>query len=295
MAQIDFTSPAAKNSRLNQSLSDCQANIFSPISSSTKNRYKPPPPLPINLSNLYSDLSNLKQKPVLLSVLSNYCKQFGRNQTTESYCKVLTELYDETYKTLNYANLLLKCNEVSFAANFSVEQAKLIFNETQKQINCQKWYDFRSGRGTASISGEVCNWRDEMLPVPLIKKICCRSKFRSVATDRVNESENDARYKYCEYMSKSHENHSVNLSGLILNPDFPYLGASPDGIVNCSYCGVGCLEIKCPSEYSDNLIENIIFASWGYLEFGNGGVVERIKTHAYYYQIQTQFLVTQYE
>ena len=176
-----------------------------------------------------------------------------------------------------------------------MEQAKLIFNETQKQINCQKWYDFRSGRGTASISGEVCNWRDEMLPVPLIKKICCRSKFRSVATDRVNESENDARYKYCEYMSKSHENHSVNLSGLTLNPDFPYLGASPDGIVNCSYCGVGCLEIKCPSEYSDNLIENIIFASWGYLEFGNGGVVERIKTHAYYYQIQTQFLVTQYE
>ena len=66
---------------------------------------------------------------------------------------------------------------------------------------------------------------------PFIKKICYRSKFRSVATDWGNENENDARHKlYCEYMSKSHVNHSVNLSGLILNPEFPYLGASPDGI-----------------------------------------------------------------
>ena len=151
LVEIDFTSPAAKKSRLNQSLSDCQANILSP--SSTKNRYKPPPPLPVNLSNLYSDLNNLKQKPVLLSVLPNYCEQFSSNQTTNSYPKVLTELYDDKYKGLNYANLLLKCDEISFAVNFTEEQAKLIFNETQKQSNCQKWYDFRSGRVTASVSG----------------------------------------------------------------------------------------------------------------------------------------------
>ena len=64
-------------------------------------------------------------------------------------------------------------------------------------------------------------------------------------------------------MSKSHVNHSVDLSGVILNPDFPYLGASPDGIVNCSCCGVGCLEIKCSSRYRDNLIEDMIFGSCG--------------------------------
>ena len=39
----------------------------------------------------------------------------------------------------------------------------------------------------------------------------------------------------------------------------------------------------------------MIFGSCGYLEFGNGGAVEIIKTHAYYYQIQTQLLVTQYD
>ena len=65
--------------------------------------------------------------------------------------------------------------------------------------------------------------RDEIPPVSLIKKICYRSKFRSVATNWGNENENDALHKYCEYMSKSHVNRSVNLYGFVLNPDFPYL------------------------------------------------------------------------
>ena len=75
-----------------------------------------------------------------------------------------------------------------------------------------------------------------------------------------------------------------------MNTDIPYLCTSPDGIVNGSCWGVGCLEIKCPSKYRNNLIDDI----W-YLEFGNGGAVEIIKTHAYYYQKQTQLLVTQYD
>ena len=66
-----------------------------------------------------------------------------------------------------------------------------------------------------------------------------------------------------------------------MNTDFPYLCTSPDGIVNGSCWGVGCLEIKYPSKYRNNLIDDI----W-YLEFGNGGAVEIIKTYACYYQIQ---------
>ena len=134
MAEINFPLPAAKKSRLNQSLSDCQGFILSP--KSNKNTYKPPPALPINLSNLYSDLNNLKQKSVLLSVLPDYFEQFHSNKTTKSYIKVLTGLYDEKYKHQTYANLLLKCDEIGFAANYSEEQAKLILDETQKQSNC---------------------------------------------------------------------------------------------------------------------------------------------------------------
>lgn len=37
--------------------------------------------------------------------------------------------------------------------------------------------------------------------------------------------------------------------GLIVNPKWPYLGASPDGIVQCTYCPKRVLEIKCPYMY----------------------------------------------
>ena len=134
MAEINFPLPAAKKSRLNQSLPDCQGFILSP--KSTKNTYKPPPALPINLSNLYSDLNNLKQKSVPLSVLPDYFEQFNSIKTTKSYIKVLTGLYDEKYKHQTYANLLMKCDEIGFAANYSEEQTKLILDETQKQSNC---------------------------------------------------------------------------------------------------------------------------------------------------------------
>ena len=66
----------------------------------------------------------------------------------------------------------------------------------------------------------------------LYKKTCYKSKFRSLSTDWGDESDNDAYNKYCKSMLKSHASHSVNLLDFIWNLNFPYLGASPDGIVN---------------------------------------------------------------
>ena len=35
-------------------------------------------------------------------------------------------------------------------------------------------------------------------------------------------------------------------AGLHVDVQYPYMGASPDGIINCECCGKGVLEIKCP-------------------------------------------------
>lgn len=41
--------------------------------------------------------------------------------------------------------------------------------------------------------------------------------------------------------------------GLYISSKYPFLGASVDGIITCSKCGVGTLEIKCPyGKKSDN-------------------------------------------
>ena len=42
-------------------------------------------------------------------------------------------------------------------------------------------------------------------------------------------------------------------TGLHINADYPYLGASPDGIIDCDCCGKGLVEIKCPRKYSTGL------------------------------------------
>ena len=43
-----------------------------------------------------------------------------------------------------------------------------------------------------------------------------------------------------------HENMSITTAGLHIHPVYPYLGASPDGWPECTCCGKGVLEIKCP-------------------------------------------------
>ena len=48
----------------------------------------------------------------------------------------------------------------------------------------------------------------------------------------------------------SHTNFDLNTSRLVVNPLFPYLCASPDGMVMCTCCISGAMEIKCPHSTS---------------------------------------------
>ena len=68
-------------------------------------------------------------------------------------------------------------------------------------------------------------------------------------------------------------------SGLVINPKFPHLGASPDGLIACDCCGLGCLEIKCPYCSKDSLPESANFID---------DDSKLKKSHAYYYQVQMQ-------
>ncbi len=38
-------------------------------------------------------------------------------------------------------------------------------------------------------------------------------------------------------------------TGVAVNVEHPFLGASLDGLVTCSKCGTGALEIKCPYKW----------------------------------------------
>ena len=51
---------------------------------------------------------------------------------------------------------------------------------------------------------------------------------------------------YERTMAASHADFTDNDSGLVINPKWSHIGTSPDGLVDCTYCGEGVMEIKCP-------------------------------------------------
>ena len=98
-------------------------------------------------------------------------------------------------------------------------------------------------------------------------------------------------------MYPKHVNLRVSLCGLFINPQFPILGASPDGIVECECCGVGVLEIKCPYCVRDCTEETEFLEKVNYLksvtnEKENYGLD---KDHSFFYQIQCQLFVADKE
>ena len=58
-----------------------------------------------------------------------------------------------------------------------------IESQTRSQSKSQNWYELRAGRITASVMKEVSRTNLDIPSLSLIKKICHRVKFRSIATD----------------------------------------------------------------------------------------------------------------
>ena len=75
--------------------------------------------------------------------------------------------------------------------------------------------------------------------------------------------------------------------GFIVNPVFPWLGASPDFLVNDvqETSHFGNVEIKCPFSKKDTCIEQACEDQNFFLGLSNGKVSLK-KKHVYYYQLQ---------
>ena len=70
------------------------------------------------------------------------------------------------------------------------------------------------------------------------------SKFSTTATQWGCEHEQVAHSKYASMFEGTHEEFSVCDCGLFISTTYPFMGASPDGLVSCKCCGDGVCEIK---------------------------------------------------
>ena len=86
----------------------------------------------------------------------------------------------------------------------------------------------------------------------------------------------------------------VHTCGLVVNPEFPFLGASPDGIV-CDGGATGIVEIKCPYSIRDLKIPAAV-ASAEHRHLvcleKQGAIIQLKRDHILWYQVQGQLLVT---
>lgn len=48
---------------------------------------------------------------------------------------------------------------------------------------------------------------------------------------------------YFEHSKITHRSLKINQCGLFIDKNYPYIGASPDGIVLCKCCGKGLLDM----------------------------------------------------
>lgn len=150
----------------------------------------------------------------------------------------------------------------------------------------------RKGRITASLFYDVIRYMKKgrgQYPLSIVKRIMQYYDVLSMKYGR--EHENDARQQYISLQENNHENMEVTPCGLVVDPPYPFLGASPDGRVSCACCGNGVIEIKCPYKYRDHLPTDdiaILDKDFCLTRCGEGNEVHLRKDHRYYLQIQGQ-------
>lgn len=89
-------------------------------------------------------------------------------------------------------------------------------------------------------------------------------------------------------MAKKHDSFKLSDTGLFIDHTDPFLGASPDGMVECSCCGKGVVEVKCPHRYSQDLPDD---NDNNFYMVNQKGAWSLKRDHMYYYQVQLQLHV----
>ncbi|KAB0799163.1 hypothetical protein PPYR_07043 [Photinus pyralis] len=250
----------------------------------------------VEKSTFLNKLSQLKDTPVLLKVTPPYCFTIQENlQKRISQRGVLNNLYKESHESKSLQELIEMGKSVDFS--LSPDECQEIANKTLGQAANKNWFCFRKGRITASLFKSCCRTQISKPARSTIRSICYKQKFFSKQTMYGCSHEKDAIEAYKIFMVPKHENFVINSSGLLINSKFPCFDASPDGLISCDCCGLGCLEVKCPYCVRDDNVEELVNFKNMCLKASvledNMWSIDLDRNHAYFYQTQMQMAVSE--
>ena len=122
---------------------------------------------------------------------------------------------------------------------YSVDSGTLEF-ETREQAGSPAWREARKSRLTASNFGRVVSRKAAPSP-SFLKSIFNQVNVNAAPLEYGKRNELKAKAKYLSMHNSVH----LHKCGLIVNTEFSFLGASPDGKL-CDNGKCGIVEIKCP-------------------------------------------------
>jgi putative phage-type endonuclease len=156
-----------------------------------------------------------------------------------------------------------------------------IENRTIRQRESMEWVAMRRKMLTASNFGRVCKMLPHTGCENAVKSIIY-SNFDSPHLEYGRVNEERARMEL-----EAVENISIQPCGLFIDEEYPFLGATPDGIVGDH----GIVEIKCPSSAAEMSVEEAI--EKGKVSFWMKNNEMKInRKHNYFFQIQGQLHIS---
>ncbi|CAN8007430.1 unnamed protein product [Ixodes pacificus] len=229
-------------------------------------------------------------RPALLALEEDYVDEYIP-VATKFPSAILTSLWRDDMPA-TWEEVIAECRDMADSLALDPEVTAAIEVETKKQASSEKWFAFRAGRVTASNARAVCRTPIDNPSQSLVRRICypLETQFWAPQVAWGREKEGKARDACIADIAPIHHNFRCEESGLHLSTEHPFLGATPDGLVSCTCCGKGVLEIKCPyrAKYSWTSEISKLKNSWLTMECGKLS----LKTdHRYYFQVQMQMLV----
>lgn len=233
-----------------------------------------------------------ENRVALLSSVPGHCEEYRCPDEVEvTLPRPLTELFDEKYLELSDEDLEATCLNMFSGLSITEEERLAVEAATRQQSHSVAWMAQRTGRITASNFHAVCHTPVHTPSESLLMKLTYTTpSVDAPALKYGREHEDIARKEYISCMQQSHPEFACVDSGLVIAPNSPHLGASPDGVVSCSCCGKGLLEIKCPHTHRESTVAQLqqdkgLFEERGSLKYG----------HPYYYQVQGQMNIAGYD
>lgn len=154
---------------------------------------------------------------------------------------------------------------------------------TRNQSSSHEWRDQRRKRLTASYFGKICKMRASTSCSSVVESIRYPTFYGNDSTRWGIENESVAIQSVSEELGVQ-----VDKCGLFINTEYPYLGASPDGLI----ADGAIVEIKCPASIKDMAPEEAYEAGKVTFLHRKDGTLRLKENHAFFYQIQGQLNIT---